>query len=61
VGGARGNIAVAEPGKIIALVGVIDLVVVQAGDAILVVPRSRAQEVRDAVAALGRAALDRYL
>jgi mannose-1-phosphate guanylyltransferase len=61
VGGARGNIAVADPGRLIALVGVEDLVVVQAGDAVLVVPRARAQEVREAVAALGRAALDRFL
>ncbi len=61
VGGARNNITVAEPGRVIALVGVEDLVVVQAGDAILVVPRARAQEVRDAVAALGRAGLDRFL
>jgi len=61
VDGARGNIAVADPGRLIALVGVEDLVVVQAGDAVLVVPRSRAQEVREAVAALGRAGLDRFL
>ncbi len=61
VDGARGNIAVADPGRLIALIGVEDLVVVQAGDAVLVVPRSRAQEVREAVAALGRAGLDRFL
>ena len=58
---ARGNIAVADPGFVVALVGVEDLVVVQSGDAVLVVPRSRAQEVREAVAALGRAGLDRFL
>jgi mannose-1-phosphate guanylyltransferase len=58
---ARGNIAVADPGRVIALIGVDDLVVVQSGDAVLVVPRSRAQEVREAVAALGRAGLDRFL
>jgi len=61
VGGARNNITVSDPGRVIALVGVEDLVVVQAGDAILVMPRARAQEVRDAVAALGRAGLDRFL
>jgi len=60
-GGASGNIAVADPGHLIAIIGVDDLVVVQAGDAVLVVPRSRAQEVREVVAALGRAALDRFL
>jgi mannose-1-phosphate guanylyltransferase len=61
VGGARDNIAITDPGRLVALIGVEGLVVVQAGDAVLVVPRSRAQEVRDAVAALGRAALDRFL
>lgn len=39
-------------GKIVALVGVRDLVVVDTEDAILVVPRSRAQQVKDVVAAL---------
>ncbi|HKE19552.1 MAG TPA: mannose-1-phosphate guanylyltransferase [Kofleriaceae bacterium] len=61
VGGARDNIAVADPGRLVALVGVEGLVVVQAGDAVLVVAKSRAQEVRDAVAALGRAGLERFL
>jgi mannose-1-phosphate guanylyltransferase len=60
-GGASGNIAVAEQGLLIALIGVHDLVVVHAGDAVLVVPAARAQEVREAVAALGRAGLDRFL
>jgi len=39
-------------GRVIALVGVEDLVVVETGDALLVVPRSRAQDVKDVVAAL---------
>lgn len=58
---ASGNIVVGDPDKVIALVGVEDLVVVQAGDAILVVPRDRAQDVRVAVEALGRAGLGRFL
>jgi mannose-1-phosphate guanylyltransferase len=58
--GAR-NVAVAEPGRVVALVGVSDLVVVQAGDAILVIPRERSQDVRVAVEALGRAGLGRFL
>ena len=58
---ARGNIAVGDPGRVIALVGVEDLVVVQSGDAVLVVPRARAQEVRAAVAALEAAGLERFL
>ena len=58
---ARGNIVVGDPGRVIALVGVEDLVVVQSGDALLVVPRGRAQEVRAAVEALERAGLSRFL
>jgi mannose-1-phosphate guanylyltransferase len=49
---ATDNITVADPGVLIALVGVSDLIVVQSGDAILVVPRSRAQDVRQVAAAL---------
>ncbi len=58
---ARGNITVGDAGRVIALVGVEDLVVVQSGDALLVVPRARAQEVRAAVEALERAGLSRFL
>jgi len=61
LGGARGNIAIAEPGRLVAILGVEDLVVVQAGDAVLVVPRGRAQEVREVALALGRAGLDGFL
>jgi mannose-1-phosphate guanylyltransferase len=39
-------------GRVIALVGVEDLVVVETSDAVLVVPRARAQDVKDVVAAL---------
>jgi mannose-1-phosphate guanylyltransferase len=49
---ASRNYAWAPEGKLVALVGVQDLVVVDSGDALLVVPRGRAQEVRDIVAAL---------
>lgn len=42
---ARGNLLVADQGTI-AVLGVEDLVVVRTGDAVLVVPRSRSQEVR---------------
>ncbi|HRI65809.1 MAG TPA: mannose-1-phosphate guanylyltransferase [Polyangium sp.] len=42
----------ATAGRTIALVGVEDLVVVETDDALLVVPRSRAQDVKDIVAAL---------
>jgi mannose-1-phosphate guanylyltransferase len=53
---ARDNV-VATRGKPVALVGVSGLAIVDAGDALLVCPRERAQEVRDLVAALGAAGL----
>jgi mannose-1-phosphate guanylyltransferase len=55
---ARGNLVRATAGKTVALVGVDDLVVVETDDAILVMPRKRAQDVRavvDALKASGRA------
>jgi mannose-1-phosphate guanylyltransferase len=58
---AADNIVVGDPDRAIAVVGVSGLVVVQAGDAVLVVPRDRAQDVRDAVAALEKAGLERFL
>jgi mannose-1-phosphate guanylyltransferase len=45
----------------LAVIGVKDLVVVDAGDAVLVCPRERAQEVRRVVDELGRRALEKYL
>lgn len=53
---ARGNLVVdarspGAPKKVVALVGVDDLVVIDTDDALLVVPRSRAQDVRLAVEA----------
>jgi len=48
---ASRNVVVAE-GRTVALLGVDDLVVVTTADAILVCPKSRAQDVRDVVAAL---------
>src|SRR5690606_10041334 len=48
----RGCSATTVGGKIVALVGVRDLVVVDTEDAVLIVPRARAQEVKDVVAAL---------
>lgn len=49
---ARGNMVVAPEGKTVALVGVENLVVVDTADALLVVPRERAQDVKKAVDAL---------
>lgn len=56
---ATGNYAWAPEGKLVALIGVEDLVVVDSGDALLVVPRERAQEVRKIVEALRERGDDR--
>ena len=49
---ARGNLVRAPLGKVVALVGVSDLVIVDTEDALLIVPRDRAQAVKEVVAAL---------
>lgn len=54
------NIALSDDGTLIATVGVSDLVVVKSGDAILVIPRDRAQDVRKVVDALGAPLLSRF-
>ncbi len=51
---ARGNYVRAPAGKIVALIGVDDLVVVDTGDALLIVPRDRAQDVKMAVTSLAK-------
>jgi len=51
------GLVVARSGRLVTVVGVEDLVVVDTPDAVLVVPRSRAQEVKavvDRLAGLGR-------
>ena len=58
---ATGNVVVAPPGKVVALVGVHDLVVVDTPDALLVVPRAKAQDVKKAVDALAAAKRDDVL
>jgi mannose-1-phosphate guanylyltransferase len=59
--GGTGNIAIGGGDAVIALVGVSDLVVVSTGDAILVIPKSEAQDVRKVVEALSARGLARYL
>jgi mannose-1-phosphate guanylyltransferase len=56
-----GNIAISDDDTLIAIVGVSDLVVVKSGDAILVLPRAQAQDVRKIVEALSARGLARYL
>jgi mannose-1-phosphate guanylyltransferase len=46
---ASGNYVRAPAGKLVALVGVRDLVVVDSGDALLVIPRDQAQDVREII------------
>jgi mannose-1-phosphate guanylyltransferase len=59
--GGTGNVAIGDDGTLIAMVGVSDLVVIKSGDAILVLPRSEAQDVRKVVEALSARGLARYL
>jgi mannose-1-phosphate guanylyltransferase len=56
---ARGNYVRAPSGKVVALVGLEDFIVVDTPDALLVMPRSRAQDVRAVVAELQQRALGR--
>jgi mannose-1-phosphate guanylyltransferase len=56
-----GNIAISDDATVITMVGMSDVVVVKAGDAILVIPKARAQDVRKIVEALSAGGLARYL
>lgn len=58
---ARGNILVGPPDRMLAAVGVSDLVVVVTEDAVLVMPKDRAQDVREVVRALETAKRETYL
>jgi mannose-1-phosphate guanylyltransferase len=49
---SNGNVISTPPGKFVAVIGVEDLVIVDTPDALLVVPRARAQDVKRAVDAL---------
>jgi mannose-1-phosphate guanylyltransferase len=50
-----------SPDRLIATVGLRDMIVVDTGDAILVCPKSRAQEVKHIVQALKKNNKDQYL
>lgn len=58
---AGNNVIATDPGTVVAVIGVNDLVVVRSGDAVVVLPRSRAQEVRRVVDELAKRGLDRFL
>jgi mannose-1-phosphate guanylyltransferase len=57
----HGNVVVSDDATLIATVGVDDLVVVKSGDALLVVHKDRAQDVRKVIDALSARGLARYL
>jgi hypothetical protein len=60
--GVSGSVLVSEPGApLLGVVGVDDVVVVATRDAVLVVRKDRAQEVRAVVAALAAAKRDELL
>jgi mannose-1-phosphate guanylyltransferase len=59
--GGAGNVAISDDDTLIAMIGVSDVVVVKSGDAILVIPRAAAQDVRKIVEALSARGLTRYL
>lgn len=56
-----GNNLVGTSGRMVALVGVEDMVVIDSKDVVLVVPRSRASEVKKIVETLKEQGLDQYL
>jgi len=58
---AQGCYVRAPAGKLVALLGVRDLVVVDTGDALLVLPRDRAQSVGQVIEALRSSGRDRYV
>jgi mannose-1-phosphate guanylyltransferase len=56
-----GNVVVSDDATLIATVGLSDLVVVKSGDAILVIRKDQAQDVRKVIDALSARGLARYL
>lgn len=58
---SSGCVIVADKKRPVAVIGMKDVVVVDAGDAILVCPRDRAQDVRKAVDELGKRKLQKFL
>jgi mannose-1-phosphate guanylyltransferase len=55
------NSFISVPDKLVAVIGVSDLVIVDTDDALLVCPKSRAQEVKRVVEILGRTGKTQYL
>ncbi|MGH7882682.1 MAG: mannose-1-phosphate guanylyltransferase, partial [Candidatus Dormibacteraceae bacterium] len=55
------NSFISAPGKLVAMIGVEDLVVVDTADALLICPKSRSQEVKEIVQKLNQEQLNDYL
>ena len=58
---SSGNLLYSFTGKLIAAVGLKDMIVVETGDTILVCPKSRAQDVKKIVEALEKKKMKKYL
>jgi mannose-1-phosphate guanylyltransferase len=58
---SEGNLLYSFTGKLIAAVGLKDMIVVETGDAILVCPKSKAQDVKKIVEELERKKMKKYL
>jgi mannose-1-phosphate guanylyltransferase len=58
---ASGNLIYSYSGKLVAAVGIHDMIIVETADAILVCPKDRAQDVKHLVAEIERKKLHRYL
>jgi mannose-1-phosphate guanylyltransferase len=58
---SQGNLVYSLGGRLIATVGMHDTIIIDTGDALLVCPKERAQEVRIIVSELARLGLQRYL
>ncbi|MBI5466854.1 MAG: mannose-1-phosphate guanylyltransferase [Candidatus Kerfeldbacteria bacterium] len=58
---SRGNLLFSYTGKLIATAGVHDMIIIETDDAILVCPKSRAQDVKHIVAELEKRKLHRHL
>ena len=57
----KGNLLCTNDKKVLAVMGVDNLVVVDTPDALLIVPRDRAQNVKQIVAELKKRGMDKFL
>lgn len=55
------NLVVSTTGKLVATIGIHDMIVVETEDAVLICPKARAQEVKRLVAEMAKKKLEKYL